>query len=731
MYNLAILLQVIATMVCFTAVLVVAYQKASSYSNIIIITFLCAFVQNGGYILELLSKNATEGMIAIRAEYLGGAFEICLITFFMFKYCGHQFKRLIQGIFILEGVVVILGVWTWEYTHFYYTATDFVADAVIPHMVMKHGWLYYGFAALTVIQLIACIFILTVSILKTNQQHMKTNYIILLFVVIVPLIGFITSITGVLGGYDSTPLSSAIAVGIFAFAIGRKHVFDVADAAGELILSELENAIIILNNENGYEYSNKRANELFPELNKYNRGDIIRANSIRKIFAGEKKGQLKIGDRRFDVNINKVKVKDVEIGTTAILFDTTESLEQIKKMEELMKAADEANKAKSSFLANVSHEIRTPINVVMGMSEILLRDHATDETKEYLTNIRNSSNTLLNLISDILDYSKIESGKLELAKTRFDFRSTLEKIINIYDFRCKQKGIVFVFDIAEDTPRYIIGDEIRINQIIANLLTNAVKFTEKGSVRIKVGFKYRSDYEVDLLVAVEDTGNGMDKEIQAEMYTGFINNTADETRESVSLELNITKQLVELMGGIINYKTEVNKGTVFSALIPVSIAKDSSDTVGKVECSEETGRTFHAAFTVPNAEILIVDDSKINLKVMKELLKDITSNVTLASSGEECLDLVGSKHYDLIFMDHRMPGMDGVETFSRIKQSYNQCQGVPVVMVTANAAKDAKEWYISKGFIDFLPKPVSTEQLATMMYKYLSQDLINMKEEQE
>ena len=730
MFIVALTIQIIATLICFCAVLTVAFQKTSSYSNIILITFICAFIQNGGYILELASKDLGQAMVATKAQYLGGAFEIGLITFFMFKYCGIEFNGVLKGLMILEAVFVVFGVWTGDYTKIYYKSIDFVSDVTLPHLVLEHGWLYNLFATITVIELIACIFILTVSILRTNQEHMKMNYTILIFVVLVPLFGYLVAISGIIEGFDTTPLFAAIAVGIFAIAIARKHVFDVADTAGELILANLENAIIILNNDNGYEYSNKRAKELYPSLNKYSRGKTIDDPSVLRLFESDKTEQISIGDRRFEININRVRPNGEDIGKTAILFDITDSTEQMAKMRSLKDEAEEASRAKSFFLASVSHEIRTPINTIMGMSEVLLRDYATDSTRAYIQNIRNSGNTLLDLISDILDFSKIESGKLELVRDRFDLKGMLGDVVNLTKFRCDQKGHEFIVDITKDIPRFIIGDELRIRQILVNILSNAVKYTDKGFIKFKFSFKRRNDFDIDLLVVIEDSGSGIKFENQDKIFSSFGREKMVDNNKigGTGLGLNISKQLVEMMGGLINFKSEVGKGTVFSIIIPVIAASDSIETVGEDIGRREDEEFYRVPFVSPDAEILIVDDSPLNQKVMEELLKKTEAKLTMVSSGAECLDYVREKHFDLIFMDHRMAGMDGVETFSRIKQSDNECKDTPVVMVTANATNDSRDWYIMKGFSDFLLMPVNEKQLCNMLYKFLPENLIVIKE---
>lgn len=726
MYYICIGIQALATLLCLVSVFIIAYQKPTSYSNFIIITFICGLVQNVGYLLELLSTNVGEGMVAVRIEYLGGAFEISLIIFFMFKYCGHELNKYIKAALICEALLVLFGVWSYGITDIYYTEARFIEDSAVPHLSMGHGWLYYEFAITTIIELLACLFIMFVSMIKTGRKHMRYNYIVLMAVVLVPLMGFIFAIIGGIDGFDTTPLSVAISIGIFAFAIAGKHVFDVADAAGERILQDLDNAIIILNSEGGYEYSNTRANDLFPVLKGYRRGNKMKDSTINSIFDPASKNQISISDSIFDVNVNTVKVHDEEIGVAAILFDVTESRNQLERMKVLMAEAEQANLSKSAFLSNMTHEIRSPINLIMGMSEIMLRDYQTPETKKYLVNIKNSTDTLLNLINDVLDYSRFETGKMKLNEDRIDLKKLLLEIVNTYNFRAKQKGIDFNYELAADVPRYVVGDELKLKQVISNLLSNAVKYTENGYVKLKMAHKDRNNDDIDLIVAVEDTGAGIDKNIRDTLFTDYVESDmkALQNDDGTGIGLNLTRRIVEMMGGVINFKSEIGKGTTFSVVIPLKSCSDDLETVDELVGTAGGDAPLRTVFIAPKAKVLLVDDSTLNLMITKELLKETKAEVTTAISGEECLELVRNNRFDIIFMDHRMPGMDGIETLSRIRQTNNMCQHTPVIANTANASSDAKAFYIEKGFTDFLAKPITEEQLTGMLYKYLPEYLI-------
>ena len=437
--------------------------------------------------------------------------------------------------------------------------------------------------------------------------------------------------------------------------------------------------------------------------------------------------EVYINNRIYEVHISDLScVHGRSLGYTLVFIDLTESKKQLSRMRELKESADEANIAKSNFLANVSHEIRTPINVILGMSEVVLRDFKDDALTDYISNIRSSAKTLLNLINDILDFSKMEAGKFEIAEEDYDVSAVLDELTNVFEFRCEKKGIEFQKKADDNTPRFLHGDPARIKQILNNILSNAVKYTEKGTVRLKCYFEYQNDDQGRLIFSVEDTGIGIKKEDLGRLYEGFVR--LDEKRnksiEGTGLGLNICKSLVELMNGEIKAYSEYGKGSVFTVLIPQKVARDKYETIGDKERGGEGEKETPAIFKAPDARILVVDDSSTNLMVVKELLKPTQVQVETVLSGQECLDRVAEYRYDLILLDHRMPFMDGVETLKRMQQMDHKCKATPVVMLTANALTNAREYYLGEGFTDYIAKPVTMDVILNILRKYLGSDLI-------
>lgn len=395
---------------------------------------------------------------------------------------------------------------------------------------------------------------------------------------------------------------------------------------------------------------------------------------------------------------------------------------------EAKRQALEANKAKSKFLANMSHEIRTPINGILGMDSIILRESTDEEIREYAANIQSAGKSLLSIINDILDFSKIESGKMEIVPVEYELFSLINDCYNMLIMRAREGNLDLRVENDPNMPAHFVGDEIRIRQIVTNLLTNAVKYTQKGYVILKVNGRESEDGKYILIVSVIDTGVGISKENQQKLFQSYerVNEVQNRGIEGTGLGLIISKQLVDQMNGKIVVKSEPGKGSEFTVEIPQTVRH-----VGKVGNFYEryhhidSSAPYREKFHAPNACILVVDDVQMNLKVFQGLLKRTQMRVDTADSGEKCLEMVKEKRYDIIFLDHMMPDMDGIETFRRMKQIQNSPNSnTPVIMLTANAMSSAKKEYFKIGFTDYLSKPIHETALENLIERYLSPDLV-------
>ena len=404
-----------------------------------------------------------------------------------------------------------------------------------------------------------------------------------------------------------------------------------------------------------------------------------------------------------------------------------EAKEEAEKAKEL---AQQANRAKSDFLANMSHEIRTPINAVLGMDEIILRETEDPQILEYASNIKQSGNMLLSLINDILDFSKIESGKMDIVPVDYDFGILLGETIDLIRPKAENKNLQIELNIEPSTPLHLHGDEVRIRQIITNILTNAVKYTPEGKITLTVSGTKVSEKSVKLYISVKDTGIGIKKEDMERMFESF--QRVDESRnrniEGTGLGLSITMLLLNLMGSRLEVESTYGEGSDFYFYLEQEVLDDAvlGENIEKYyEKSREEIHVSSEPFYAPNARILVVDDNKMNLVVFKGLLKNHGMQIDTAMSGKECLALIQKNAYHMIFMDHLMPEMDGVETLRRIRElENNQSKNAIIIILTANAISGAREMFLKEGFGDYLSKPIKILKLERMIQKYLPKELL-------
>ncbi len=418
-------------------------------------------------------------------------------------------------------------------------------------------------------------------------------------------------------------------------------------------------------------------------------------------------------------------------------FQTNLFIKQSELAEQKSKELYELNRSQNRFFSSMSHEIRTPINTVLGLNEIILRqEDASEEIKNDARNIRGAGRLLLSLINDILDVSKIEAGKMDIVPVDYNISSLLSEIVNMIWLKAEEKGLRFDVDIDPAVPRVLFGDEIRIKQILINLLNNAVKYTKEGSIGLHMECEFSASGDVLLKINVSDTGVGIKSEALPHLFDTFQRLDEEKNRyiEGTGLGLSIVKQLVDLMNGEITVNSVYGRGSTFSVILKQGISSEEPIgdinvfSSGKQGVAERFEHTFHA----PDARILIVDDNEMNLQVEEKLLRGTEMTVDLASSGSEALIKTLQYRYDVIFMDHLMPEMDGIECFSRIrKQEGGLNKNIPVIALTANAGSENIELYSSTGFDGYLVKPVSGRQLEDMLITHLPAEKVITSSENE
>ena len=426
--------------------------------------------------------------------------------------------------------------------------------------------------------------------------------------------------------------------------------------------------------------------------------------------------------------------------------------QQGELLEEKVRA-ESANHAKSDFLANMSHEIRTPINAVLGMNEMILREDrralntddknidcetAKDALKNigvYAADVENAGHNLLALVNDILDFSKIEAGRLDLVEAPYKLTSILNNLSNMVLFKAQDKGLNFIIDVDETLPNELLGDEMRVKQILTNILNNAVKYTEKGHVKLSIKGEKQNDDKILLTVEVEDTGIGIKEQDRAKLFKQFqrLEMEKNSTVEGTGLGLVITQRLLEMMGGSIYVESEYGKGSVFTVQIPQKIVSENAvgDFQERFKANVMEAKTYRESFRAPSAHILIVDDTRINLTVATNLLKNTGIQIDTATGGAQAVNMAEKNLYDVILMDQRMPEMDGTEALHRIRATEGgKSKDMPVICLTADAVVGAKERYLAEGFSDYLTKPIDSYELEKMLIKHLPVKKVEMVREE-
>ena len=448
-----------------------------------------------------------------------------------------------------------------------------------------------------------------------------------------------------------------------------------------------------------------------------------------------------------DINANVKEVHDLHISTgdeieelyhavDLTIYRLMEYIELVKtrqSIEDQLNIEKSANEAKSRFLSNISHEIRTPINAVLGFDEMILRESNDSTVIQYAKDIQSSGKTLLALINDVLDFSKIEAGKLEIIPVEYELRSLINDVVNMARVRAIDKNLEMIVNVEEEIPHVLFGDEVRIKQCIINIVTNAIKYTEVGSVTIDITYKNieaenpedaYDENKILLEVKVTDTGIGIKEEDIDKLSAAFerIDEKRNRTIEGSGLGINIVNSLLSMMDSKLKVKSEYGKGSEFSFAIAQKVVDmepigNFSETYNE---AVKDAHDYHETFHAPDARILVVDDTKTNLTVVEGLLKKTQIAVDTAMSGMEALDLITKNKYDIIFLDHRMPEMDGIQTFHAMEElSGNLNKKTPVIALTANAVSGSREMYFKEGFTNYMSKPVDPIKLEDMIMSYL------------
>ncbi|MBP5564322.1 MAG: response regulator [Lachnospiraceae bacterium] len=694
--------------------------------------FLCciaALITNSGYLKEMLSHTEEGYMFGLQLSYLGKVWIPFALFLYTCKLCKINLKLWIKSVLSAVHSLTLLIVMSSKWHELFYTDVHYVEYGLFPHLVHGNGIWHNIYMGLLVFYTLFCISNMIITLFKEEKINIRKKIFLFMMIWIVESICFLIYSLKISKVYDTTNLGYTIMMFIMYIAIFRYDILGTESLAKDYLIEELAQGIIAVDNNGKINYYNKPIEELFPSITS-TPDEVLYLVRQTVMF----KKTLEKNGRVYRPEMNILYQDNLVAGEIYVLPDVTESFNNSKELEKQKRIAEDANKAKSAFLANMSHEIRTPINSILGMDEMILRESQEEDVQKYATHIMTSGKTLISIVNDILDFTKVESGKMEITPTQYDLASAINDLVSIVRTRAEDKGLVLNVKVNDKIPSLLYGDEIRIKQCASNMLTNAVKYTNKGHIDVTFDFREADESSIYLIFRVKDTGIGMKEEDIERLFSPFtrLEEKRNRTVEGAGLGMTITKQLLDLMGSKINVTSVYGEGSEFWFEIQQEII--NAEPIGDYETRykneiNHSGK-YRELFHAPDASILVVDDTETNLAVIKSLLKKTQMKIDTVSSGKEAIEYFEKNRYDIAFIDHMMPEMDGIETLAVMKTMEGGWDTV-FIALTANAVSGARERYLKEGFDDYISKPVDGLKLERIIKNYLPIDKVKEVDEED
>ncbi|MBR6159998.1 MAG: response regulator [Lachnospiraceae bacterium] len=719
MYQAVLVIQIISIVLTLVECWVVFRNWKGIQHSYLFLGCVATLVTNLGYYFQLRSHSVDTYLAALNLSYAGRVWVAYALFMFITELVRIKIPYIVKVIMALFNVASYIIVITTKKTGLYYNIKGFQVRGGFPFFVHEDSIWHHVWSAQLILYILYGIAALIVTYKKEKNPTARRRLLMVFMAVLTMSILLVVNLLKLLRityVYDLTMLSFPIAAVFMLIAIFRYNLLDTATLAREYVIDRVSEAIIAVDDTGEMSYSNEPALTIFPNLSDDPHAVL---DTVRDAIDNNE--PIKLDDKIYTPEANVLGSCGENAGTIYTITDDTQHYLYMSRLEEQKRMADEANRAKSAFLANMSHEIRTPISAVLGMDEMIIRESREKNIRSYAKDIKTAGRTLLSLINDILDFSKIEEGRMEILPTQYDLSSVINDLRNMILPRAQKKGLKFVLDVERQIPHILYGDEIRIKQVLLNLLTNAVKYTNEGQVSLTVGFSEADSDNIMLSFEIEDTGIGMKEEDMDRLFSPFsrIEEKRNRTIEGTGLGMSIVHQLLELMDSDLDVKSEYGKGSRFGFAIKQKVV--NPEPMGDITArfsGEDDGEVYHELFHAPDANILVVDDTEVNLSVICNMLKQTKVHIDTALSGKAALALAKDNHYDIALIDHMMPDMDGIETLHALKRG-TCCTDTVCIVLTANAVSGAREKYLGAGFDDYLSKPVDGRRLEKMMKKYL------------
>ncbi|MCI8506479.1 MAG: response regulator [Lachnospiraceae bacterium] len=725
--------------ICLTAVALVLLLngEGAREQKLLIITMCGSLVQNLGYLLELLAPTVEAAMTAVTMEKMGSAFTPLCYCWFIYVYCYiSPPKVLLRSLGVVSFLSLPAVICNWN--GLFYREVQWVESMDgFYHISLSYGPLYLFFTvAHIILPYVLCICTLLRAIHKHSDRQSNRQYWTILAISTLPVVMLSAYVFKLVVVFDFTPITLTLSMSMVVIVVWSRRNYDFRHLAAEKVLESMGDGVIALDSHDRLVSYNRAAANIFTTLSIYERGENIRSvEGFREEMLNEDIPQsFSIGGQHYESHSKHIIDENGKIqGCVILILDMTDIKAYINEIKRVRRQAEKASIAKSEFLANMSHEIRTPMNAIIGLNDIIMEECGDTEIYGYAKDVQTAAKNLLTIINDILDLSKVEAGKMELVNVNYYIKVMVDEILGMMDMVASQQGLILKYECDETIPCRYHGDDGRIKQILLNILSNAIKFTKKGYVRAYITGKPGKNEDEELLTFyVEDTGCGIKEEDLNNIFEDFrqLDSKRNRSVEGTGLGLAIVKHLVELMGGTIDVKSIYGKGTRVTITIPQKIV-DRRPVSQMPEIPQEEQKTTDM-FAAPGFKVLIVDDNVVNRKVARSFLKNYAFDLTEAGSGPEAINLVQAERYDLIFMDHMMPDMDGVEAAEIIRRDCGENGTAPaIIALTANAMEGMRERFMERGFQDFIAKPLDRVELNKLLLRWVPEKYRQTEEREE
>lgn len=708
---------IIITLECFY----IFNNLKSKLHGILFMNSIAILMNNYGDLFEMKTTTSEGFFLATAFSFFGRMWIPFTIMFFSFEICNIKLKKRVIAPIMLVNTILYIFVASSRVQPYFFKKIEYVQSGIFPHNEYQPGIVFFIYLATVAAALSASLIVVVRQYLGEKSPLSRKRLMLIIIAIVIEAAFYICKAVVKTSGYDISMIGHTITTIIICVAIVKYNLLEAVALTNDDIINEMGEAVIVCDISGRVEYFNDMAKTIFPDM-KIGYSEVVA--TIEECYLNEE--DFKTESMVFSVGRKDLLSKTKLYGYVFVLTDITDRAFRMAELENAKIEADNANNAKSAFLASMSHEIRTPMNVIVGMADIVIRENEknsgiSDETKMYLDNIKRSSGALLSLINDILDFSKIEAGKLRLINNPYDPVKLLDEIKYTYLGVIGEKSLTLDFDVDENLPHLLLGDENRVRQIISNILSNAAKFTESGGINLLLRCEKLKDSVVKIKCTIKDTGIGIKPENMEKLFQSFstLNNVENHSKEGSGLGLAICKTLVELMGGTIRVESEYGVGSSFSfEIFQKEVDEATATRINEVETAERS-------FKAPKAKILIVDDNELNLTVALGLLKSLEMEMDTAANGEDAILKVCNKHYDIVFMDHMMPVMDGLEATSRIRNlDDDYYRTLPIIALSANVTQDAQDNFINVGMNDFVAKPIHIDEICHVIRKWLPSEYI-------